>query len=216
MTKIELIAAVLGAVSVWFVVRRNVWAFPIGIVMVLIYAWIFYEARLYSDMLLQFFFAVMQVHGWYEWRRAAVIQTAPTDEQNVASVRDQDISTSKTTSRIAVRSLSGTQWGITVAAQVVGTVALGWTMGRYTDAALPYLDAFATMMSVLAQWWMNRRYLENWILWIAVDFLYLYIYTDRGLYYTTVLYAVFTVMAFLGHMEWKRTLEKQQKATTGG
>lgn len=181
---IELAAAVLGAVSVWMVVKRNVWAFPIGIVMVVLYAWIFFRERLYSDMLLQVFFAVMQAQGWYLWSRS--------------EHADDD--------RIAVRSLSARQWWITGLMQVAGTLSLGAAMQRFTNADLPFMDAFAAVQSMLAQWWMNKRYVENWILWIAVDEVYLILYYSKSLYFTTVLYAIFLGMAVIGYMEWKNKL----------
>ena len=76
-------------------------------------------------------------------------------------------------------------------------------MGRLTDASLPYVDAFTTMLSLLAQWWLNKKYLENWLLWVAADTVYLYQYAAKGLYLTTALYAVFLVMAIIGYRQWK-------------
>ena len=184
MNTLELVAAVLGGVSVWLVVRRNILAFPIGIVMVLLYVWIFFQAKLYSDVLLQIFFAVMQVHGWLEWRRGD---------------RADD-------SKIAVRSLSETQWAWTGGLQLVGFLALGYVMETYTDAAAPYMDAFVAVQSVLAQWWMNKRYVENWVLWIGVDQVAMFLYASKSLWFTTVLYAVFLVMAVAGYVEWRKKL----------
>lgn len=181
MSNIELIAALLGAIAVWLVVQRSIWNFPIGILMVILYAWIFYEAKLYSDMLLQGVFVVMQALGWYAW-----------------STGDKSAD-----ERIAVRSLSPQQWMYTGGIQVAGTLSLGYAMS-HTDASLPYIDAFAAVQSILAQWWLNKRYLENWILWIAVDEVYLIIYSYKGLYYTTALYALFLVLAVMGYLEWRK------------
>ncbi len=193
MTTLEIIAAILGAISVWLVVLRNVWAFPIGIVMVTMYAWIFYEAKLYSDMLLQVFFFVLQIQGWLDWSRSQ-----KGDDQ-----------------KIAVRQLSQQQWLLTGGILVVGTVMLGFIVKSvFPDAALPWLDAFAAVVSMLAQWWMNRRYLDNWTLWIAVDALYLYIYYSKGLYATFVLYGIFLAMAVAGYIEWKKKLAHSVHTST--
>lgn len=182
MSNLELIASILGAIAVWLVVKRNILNFPIGIAMVSLYAWIFFEAKLYSDMLLQGVFAVMQVQGWYLW-----------------SKRD-----SKTeTEQLTIRSMQPRQWIWTGVIQLVGTLGLGYLM-QFTDASLPYLDAFAAVQSILAQWWLNKRYLENWILWIAVDEVYLMIYGYKSLYYTTGLYALFLCMAVAGYLEWRK------------
>jgi nicotinamide mononucleotide transporter len=178
---LEFTASVLGAISVWFVVKRNIWAFPIGIVMVLLYIVIFYEAKFYSDMILQVIYVVMQIQGWYLWSR---------------SDRAED-------DKITVEQFGATQWRYTGILQILGTIGLGYTMHRFTDAALPWVDAFTTTMSLLAQWWMNKKFLQNWLLWIAVDVIYLYQYSAKQLYLTTGLYAIFLVMAIIGYREWK-------------
>jgi nicotinamide mononucleotide transporter len=182
---IEVIAALLGALSVLLVIRRNILAFPIGIVMVLLYVQIFYESKLYSDMLLQVFFAVMQLQGWYLWKQNA--------KENDA--------------KINVRTLSNLQWIWTGVIQFFGFLALGYAMQTYTDAASPYTDAFVTVQSVLAQWWMNKRYLENWILLIGVNQVAIFLYASKGLYFTTGLYGLFLVMSVIGYLEWRDKME---------
>lgn len=184
MTTFEIIAAALGAIAVWLVVLRNVWNFPVGIVMVIMYTWIFYDSRLYSDMLLQVVFLVMQVQGWWNW---------------VHSEKSDD-------DQIAVRTLSRQHWLWSGVTQVIGTLFLGYAMKRFTNAALPFLDAFTAVMSIIAQWWLNKRYLENWIFWIVVDVIYLYIYPSRGLYATAVLYFIFLIMAITGYMAWRKKI----------
>jgi nicotinamide mononucleotide transporter len=179
--KMEVAAFILGVWSVYLVVKRSVWAFPIGIVMVALYAVIFFEAQLYSDMLLQVFFAVMQAAGWYQW-----LHSPKQDDQ-----------------KIAVRLLSLRQISLTVFAILGITLTLGYTMDHFTTTDVPYADAFTTAISVMAQWWLNLRYLENWHLWIFVDVLYIGLYWYKALYLTAVLYVVFLVLAVIGLREWR-------------
>lgn len=179
---LEIYAVIFGLIAVGLVVVRSVWNFPFGIVMVILYGWIFFEAKLYSDMLLQGVFLLMQIQGWVSWAGG--------------EKSDDDL--------IKVRKLSQNQWIASGGAQVGGTLLLGWLMHRFTDAALPYLDAFTAVMSVIGQWWLNKRYLENWIFWIVVDVLYLYIYPSRGLYATAVLYLIFLGMAISGYWAWRK------------
>lgn len=178
----EIIAVILGIISVYCVVQRSVWAFPVGIVMVILYIWIFYEAKLYSDMLLQVFFVVMQALGWKQWLQGK---------------KDAD-------EKIAIKSLSRSQIGITIGIIAVGTLALGTAMHQFTDASIPYADALTTMLSVMGQWWLNARYLENWTLWIIADVLYIGLYGYKELYLTAGLYIVFLVLAVMGYREWKQ------------
>lgn len=184
MNTLELIAALLGALSVGLLVVRNVWAFPIGIVMVLLYTVVFYQAKYYADMCLQVAYVVMQAQGWYEWTRGN---------------RDTD-------DKIAVRRLVPTQWIWVLAALGGGTASIGFALQRFTDASLPWLDAFTTSVSLVAQWCLNKKYLENWALWIFVDVIYLYQYSYKGLYYTTALYAVFLGLAIAGFVAWRKAL----------
>ncbi len=184
MNWLEIIASVLGVICVWLVVRRNIWTFPIGIVQVVLTGIVCYQAQLYSDMLLQGVFGVMQIQGWILWSR---------------SDRAED-------DRIAVRSLVPRQWLFTGLTLLAGTFGLGYAMHTWTAASFPFRDAFCTTQSILAQWWMNKRYLDNWILWIAVDEVYIFMYADKSLYFFAALYAIFLVQATLGYVEWKRKM----------
>jgi nicotinamide mononucleotide transporter len=87
-----------------------------------------------------------------------------------------------------------------------GTLALGTVMQRFTDAALPYLDACATALSLVAQWLMNRKVLESWVFWITVDVLSIGMYLAKGLRLTALLYAAYLIMATMGLFAWKKTL----------
>ena len=189
---LEWIAFVLGVISVWFIVKRNVLAFPIGIVMVCIYAWIFYHAKLYSDMILQGVFVVMQIQGWLIWSQ---------------SKKGED-------EKITVLRMNAAQWGFSALFVIGATFGVGYAMQTYTDASLPYIDAFTTMVSLTAQWWMNKKYLENWVLWVGVDLVYLYQYGNKALYATVVLYAIFTIMAAIGLKEWWEIYKKQEERKT--
>lgn len=184
MNTLELIAALLGALSVGLLVVRNVWAFPIGIAMVLLYTVVFYQAKYYADMCLQVAYVVMQIQGWYEWTRG---------DRGVGD-------------KITVRRLVPFQWVWLLLAVGGGTAFIGLALQRFTDASLPWLDAFTTSVSLVAQWCLNKKYLENWALWIFVDIIYLYQYSYKALYFTTALYAVFLGLAIAGHVAWRKAV----------
>jgi nicotinamide mononucleotide transporter len=183
LSPIELVAAIVGAVSVYLSVRERVWAWPTGIVNVLLYVWVFWKARLYADMGLQVVYAVISVYGWHHWLRGG----SQGGELRVA--------------RMPAR------WWAPV---IVLTIAGGWGVGHLlassTDAAIPYLDAGLTAVSLAAQWMLSRKYVENWLLWILVDIVYVPTFVSRGLVPTAVLYAVFLVLAIAGWRRWRRSL----------
>ncbi|MFZ4633194.1 MAG: nicotinamide riboside transporter PnuC [Saprospiraceae bacterium] len=185
MKLLEPFAALLGVLGVGLIVHRSVWAYPLGIIMAALYVYIFFQARLYSDMLLQVAFVGLQIQGWYAWTHSPL----QADDH-----------------RIQIRRLSPTQWAITATMLAAGTVLLGGLMHRYTNAAIPYLDAGTATLSLVAQWWTNQRYIDNWLLWIIADAVYLYQYSSQQLYFTTALYAVFLAMAFWGWKTWTKRL----------
>lgn len=186
MTAIEILATVLGLTNVYLIIRRNIWNYPFGLAMVVLYAKIFYDYKLYSDALLQIYYVGIQLYGWWYWLRG----------------RQPD-------GLITVARLADRHRALVLGIIVVGAASLGWVMASKTDASVPYWDATTTVMSLMAQFLLSRRYLENWVLWIAVDVLSIGIYTYKELYLTAGLYAVFLGMASWGLMAWLRA-ERQQ------
>jgi len=186
MTAIEIVATVLGLTNVYLIVRRNIWNYPFGLAMVILYAKIFYDYKLYSDALLQIYYVLIQFYGWWYWLRG----------------RQAD-------GLITVSRLAAAQRALTLGVIVVGSAGLGWVMATKTDASVPYWDAATTVMSLMAQFLLSRRCIENWVLWIAVDVLSIGIYTYKALYLTAGLYTVFLAMATWGLLAWLRA-ERQQ------
>ena len=187
MTAIEVIASLFGLLCVWLTVRQNIWCWPIGLVMVSLYVWIFYQAKLYSDMGLQVVYIVLQIYGWIHWLRGGP--------------RDSDL---------PVTRLSGNRIAFWIIVAVACTVLLGGGMARWTDAAIPYWDATTTVLSLIAQYLLARKVLENWLFWILVDVLAIGIYAVKELYITAGLYAVFLGLATWGWLAWKASFPEQE------
>src|SRR5512142_996072 len=134
MNPLELFAALIGAISVWLSVRQNIWSWPTAIVNVVLYALVFYDAKLYADMGLQVIYAILSVYGWYEWLYGGAGRT--------------ELHVTRTTRRLGA--LLG-------AIAVVGSLVLGTVLRHETDAALPYMDAAPSSTSLVAQWMMTRK-----------------------------------------------------------
>lgn len=182
---LEVLAVLLGLINIVLVVRRSVWNYPFGLAMVAIYAWIFAQpdVRLYSDVGLQVFFFVVQLYGWRNWSRSEAESGA-----------------------VDVLLLPGKQRMGWIVAITVATLGWGALMHRYTSAALPWWDAFIAMTSVAAQLLMARRYMENWILWIAVDAVAIGVYAAKGLMLTAILYTTFLALSIVGLLSWRKAL----------
>lgn len=178
---LEVTAAAFGVVSVFLSTRQNIWSWPTAIVNVALYTVVFYEGRLYGQMGLQPVYLALSAYGWYQWLHGG----EQGSKLRVTSASPRMIAT------LAV---------LTLAAWVILAAIL-----RRTDAALPWLDALLTTTSLTAQWMMTRKILENWILWIVVDVVYVPMFITQGLYATAILYAAFLVLAIMGFAEWRRS-----------
>jgi nicotinamide mononucleotide transporter len=180
MSPIEALAALFILVNVWLVARRSIWNYAFGLAGVALTGWVVLEAKLYSDVLLQAFFFVLQFYGWWQWSRSR----AERGEVLVEALTPP--------ARLA--------WAVAVA---VATLGWGGLMHRYTDAALPFLDALVAMASVAAQILMSRRKVENWPLWIAVNALSVWLYAVKHLWAFTVLYVLLFALSIWGLAKWR-------------
>jgi len=186
---LELFAALIGAISVWLSVRQNIWSWPTAIVNVVLYAIVFYEAKLYADMGLQVIYAILSIYGWYEWLYGGAGHT--------------ELRVSRTGARL------GALLALIAAA---GSAVLGVFLHHSTDAALPFMDSFLSSTSLVAQWMMTKKLLENWLVWIGVDVLYVGMFIFKGLFLTAGLYAVFLALAVKGYLDWRRSIAAQATA----
>ena len=179
----EAAAAVITLVSVYLSARQNIWSWPTAIAGVGIYVVVFWHSKLYADMGLQFVYIALSIYGWYEWLHGG-----------------------ENKSELQVSSGWRKSYPIALFITIAFALSLGTFLRKTTDAALPYADASLTSFSLLAQWMMTRKYIENWWVWIAVDVFYIAMFAFKHLYLTAVLYAVFIGVCWFAYLEWKRSL----------
>ncbi len=171
-------ASILG---VWLMAQRRMLAWPVGLISVGLYAFVFLEARLYSDTLLQGAFAAFLLYGWINWQR-------------------QD----RPDGRVVIVPLATPQLARDLGIGIAFGLALGAAMHSWTNAALPWLDAMLAALSLVAQWWQARRHTAAWWLWIVVDVVYVGMYAVKSLHATAGLYLVFVGLAAMGLRAWKK------------
>ncbi|MFI0400259.1 MAG: nicotinamide riboside transporter PnuC [Thiolinea sp.] len=182
---IEWLGTVAGIICVALYIRRSIWAWPVGLFQVILYVYIFWQAKLYSDMGLNVIYIFLQIYGWWVWLQH----------------QDQQ-------AELVVELGVGWQYGLWVLTALVGAFVMGWLL-THTDASLPYADSLVASTSLVAQWLLTRRKLFNWSFWIAVDAVAIWVYYQKGLYPTTVLYACFFVMASIGQYSWWKRYHAQ-------
>ena len=181
-TALELLAFVLALAMVGLNIRVNAWGWPLAIVSSLLYFFLFWDSRLYGDASLQIFFAVVALWGWWQWLRGRAADGAA----------------------LQVRSLGPRGRWACAAALVLAWPLLGLFLKRYTDTDVPWWDAFPTAASLIGQWLLGRKYVENWPTWIVVNVVSVGLFAYKGLWLTVLLYAVFVLLSVAGWRAWRR------------
>ena len=186
MTFTEISGFVTGALCVWLAARTNIWNWPIGIANNIVYFVVFWRSKLYADACLQIVYLLISIYGWYRW--------AHRDAQK------RELVVGRITLGYAVALAVMT---------VVSAVVLHGVLNRYTDSTVPWGDGITTAMSLTAQYMMSRKLLENWLLWIAADVVYIGLYVYKQLYLTSFLYAIFIAICVAGYLHWRKSLPKE-------
>lgn len=179
MSPLEAIAVVVSVLGIWLTARRHMACWPVGLVACALYFKLFYDVRLYADMVLQLLFGLSTLYGWVAWRRG-------TDDAG----------------EVMVRPLPRGEAALGLAAGALGGLVIGWFTSHFTDAALPWMDSTLSSFSLVAQVWTARRQSANWLLWIAVDVVYVGMFVFKSLFLTAGLYAVLTMLAVIGYRRW--------------
>jgi nicotinamide mononucleotide transporter len=182
MTPLETVAVIFSLLSVVYAMWRRVATWPTGIIGVVAYTVVFARTRLYADMGLQVVFLAQGIYGWWNWRHA---QADKSDGAPIATMSNS--------SRLGV-----------VVAMTVVIAAVWQLLARYTNAASPLWDATVSVLSLSANWLLARRLIENWVLWILADVLYVGLFWSKGLRLSAALYALFLVLATAGLLRWMR------------
>lgn len=183
----QVLGFVTGAICVWLAGRRNVWSYPIGIANNVVMFVVFVGAGIYASSVLQIVYLVMGVHGWWRWTRGA--------EQ----------------SRTYIAHTPRRAWPWLVLAGIAGTALLVWMLASFTDSQVVLADAATTAVSLVAQYMLNRKWIENWFVWIGVDIVFVGLSIAAGLWVIAALYALFIGLCFVGLRSW-RGVEASERA----
>jgi nicotinamide mononucleotide transporter len=178
-----------GAACVFLAARRNIWTFPVGIANNLVFVVLFFGAALYADLGLQIVYLVLGVMGWLGWSRHR-----GTDDRALIT-------------RMPRRSILPL-----ALVAVAGTAIIALALHSYTDSTTEIADAATTSVSLVAQYMLNRRWLENWFVWIAVDVAYIGLFLYKGLNITAALYLLFIGLCVFGLRGWIRARRAQDTA----
>jgi nicotinamide mononucleotide transporter len=189
MNPYEVLAVVFSLVCVLLTIKENIWQWLVGIFGVIFYIVVFYQARLYANMWLQVVFIALQIYGWYEWLHGG---------------RDKG--------ELKISRSSMPLNSLLVVAAIAGTALMAFGFAKFTDNAMPLADSAVTVLSLIAQWMLAKKYLENWLVWVVVNLIMIALGISQNLLLTAGLYAVFFLLAILGFWQWRKSYRNLQPA----
>lgn len=179
MSLLEIVGVAVSFLGIWLTARRRLLCWPVNLLACALYFKLFLDVRLYSDMVLQALFGVGILYGWIAWARGK-----------------------HQAGEVTVRPLPPLHAVAGLAVGAVGAGAIGWFTSHHTNAALPWMDAALSSFSLVAQYWTARRQAASWLLWIAVDVVYVGMFVVKELWLTAGLYAAMVALAVMGYRRW--------------
>jgi nicotinamide mononucleotide transporter len=183
---VEVCGTATGLIYLWFSIRQSILTWPAGLLTSLLYIWIFFNAKFYAGMGLQFYYVVISIYGWWCWLNG-----------DSATSGEKVLHVSRTGMKLWV-------WLFII--NLFLFVMISYILVNFTDSPIPYWDAFTTSLSIIATWMLARKKFEHWLLWMLIDTISIGLYVYRELYPTTILFLAYTIMAVVGYFEWRKDL----------
>jgi len=184
-TTLEWIAVITGFICIYLAAKESIWNWPISIISVVAYGFLFFREAMYGDMTLQIYFLFTAFYGWYFWITKKVMHGKP------------------------ITRLTSKNWLLVIIFVLALSIFLGWFMTRFTNSTVPYADGFCTSVSFVAQFLLTRKILENWLLWVFVNICYVPLFIYKNLNLSALLYVVLIIIAFKGYLDWRKTYREQ-------
>ena len=178
---LESTAVIFAILYLILAVKQNILCWTAGIISSVLYFFIMQKAGLYMEAYLQVFYVVMGIYGWSQW--------SASNASNPSFI---------------VNTWSKYQHMITISIILVLSLLSGFLLERYTDAALPFLDALVSWGAVVATYMVAKKLLENWIYWFVIDATSIFLFIERGLWLSAILFATYLVIIFLGYQSWNK------------
>lgn len=181
---IEIAGAILSLIYIYLSIKQQVSLWFFGIISSLFYIVVFFQTKFYADMSLQFYYVIISIYGWINWKKG-----------NTES--GEELPATKITKKFILISIIAT-----------GLIYLIYyiVLAKFTDSTIPKSDALVGALSIIGTWMLARKFIENWLVWIAADGLCVGLYIYKGLYPTVILFIIYTVMAWVGYQQWKKTM----------
>ncbi len=183
---LEVLGTLVGLIYLWLEYRASIYLWIASVIMPAIYIFVYYEAGLYADFGINIYYLGAAVYGWLVWKyghKSADLHELP------------------------ITKMPKRSWLKALVVFLVAQILIAWILINFTDSDVPWWDAFTTALSIIGMWMLARKYLEQWWVWIVVDVVCVGLYIYKGLYFTSGLYALCSVIAVFGWLNWKRLMK---------
>lgn len=187
----ELVAVLLAIAYLLLALRENIYCWHCAFVSTAIYTVLFWNVSLLMDSGLNVYYMAMAIFGWWQWNRGGASGGG-----------------------VSIQTWSLSRHALAIVAIGFATLVSGYLLSANTEAAWPYLDSFTTWASVFTTWLVAKKVLENWLYWIVIDAVSIFLYVDRGLYLTAILFAAYVVICVFGYLQWRAQLQPDQKVAS--
>ena len=186
---IEIVGVILSLIYLYLSIKQKISLWIFGFLSSALYIVVFFQTKFYADMSLQFYYLVISVYGWFNWK-------------NGKPGHGSELPASKTSKRMIIQ--------LTIASIVIYFIYYV-ILAKFTDSTIPKADSLVGMLSVVGTWMLARKLIENWLVWIVADGIATGLFFYKGLYPTAVLFIIYTVMALIGYLQWKKTIDQQKR-----
>jgi nicotinamide mononucleotide transporter len=202
----ELIAVALSLIYIILATKENVWCWPAAFVSTAIYTIIFYDVALLMDSFLNIYYMAMAIYGWFCWHKV-----------NAKPATAELIKLKQRTKQEPKQTLKVKSWPYLTHVKCIVALSLlslasGYVMATFTFAAFPYLDSATTVFAIFTTYLVAIKVLENWAYWLVIDFVSIYLYLEKGLQATALLFAFYVVIAIYGYWQWSKQYKNQNLA----
>jgi len=190
---IEIIAATIGIISMFFGIKEKAFFWILATINAILFVYVYFNAKIYALMFLQFYFITINIYGFYYW-----IKGGKTENKN----------------KVPVTNI--TKKGVLIAASLYITIflVLSFILNKFTDSPIPFLDSFIATSNIFAAYFMMKKYIESWYIWIVSDTVAIGMLISQQLFAVTILQTVYLIFAIIGYFEWKKSLQAEKEIST--
>jgi nicotinamide mononucleotide transporter len=187
---VELLGSLSGLLYIYFSIRQSILLWPIGLITSVAYILVFFQSTLYADMGLQIYYVIISIYGWFHWLKGK--------------------NKSNKSKQIKIITLNYFQWFMIFVSMALLTFCLYFPLKYFTNASNPLCDGFVSAGSIVATWMLAKKMLEQWLIWIVIDGTSIALFIYKNLYLTALLFIVYTILALIGYIKWRRDWQVQE------